>query len=203
MSAAVPGGINVRRLLAAIFAGRRPSDFNAGKMPAVIMLYPLFLLLNALEMLAELRISMRNSQALSSQGAIEIEPRILQMMTLLYVLMYPACFLEYWFVSRSVQLIWLSVFIAAKLLKLWAFSSLGRFWTMRVLIVPQSKTVKTGPYRWLRHPNYVAVLMEISATCLLGKCFFTFLVITGLFAALLVWRIRTEEAALRRYTDYR
>jgi methyltransferase len=68
--------------------------------------------------------------------------------------------------------------------------------------LPQGKTVSRGPYRWIRHPNYVAVLLEIAATCLLGKCFLTFFIIAGSFAVVLWWRIRAEEKALRKYTDY-
>jgi methyltransferase len=167
------------------------------------MLYPVFLLITAIEMLGELYLSIRNSRDLLANGAVEIEPRILPLMTLLYVAMYPACLLEYLFLARSVQTFWLLVFLLAKALKFWAISSLGKYWTMRVLILPESKTVKGGPYRWMKHPNYLAVLMEISATCLLGGCYYSFFIITGFFAAVIVWRIKIEEAALRRYTDYR
>ena len=170
------------------------------------MLYPIFLLIAALEMLGEAYISLRNSNRLLALGAVEVEPQILPVMIFLYVLMYPACLVEFLFLPRSIPQWWMilfaSIFLLAKALKFWAVSALGHYWTMRVLILPESKTVSRGPYRWIKHPNYVAVLMEITATCLLGKSFLTFFVIAGSFAVVLRWRIRSEEKALRRYTDY-
>src|SRR5262249_5163097 len=138
--------------------------------------------------------------------AVEVEPRILPVMIFLYVLMYPVCLLEYFFLPRPLPQWWLIlfavIFMIAKALKFWAVSALGNYWTMRVLILPESKTVIRGPYRWIRHPNYMAVLLEIAATCLLGKCFLTFFIVAGSFAVVLRWRIHTEEEALRQYTDY-
>jgi methyltransferase len=170
------------------------------------MVYTVFLISAALEMLCEAFFSLRNSRRLLAQGAVEVEPQILPVMILLYVLMYPACFAEYFFLRQPLQQAWVMlfafVFVLAKALKLWAVSSLGKYWTMRVLILPQSKTVSSGPYRWIKHPNYVAVIMEIAATCLLGKCFLTFFVIAGSFAVVLRWRICSEEQALQQHTDY-
>src|SRR6266487_1462152 len=169
------------------------------------MVYPIFLLITALEMLGEAYISLQNSKRLLALGAVEVERQILPVMIFLYVLMYPACLLEYLFLPRSIPQWWLilfaSFFLLAKALKFWAVSALGNYWTMRVLILPESKTVNSGPYRWIRHPNYVAVIMEITATCLLGKSFLTFFIIAGSFAVVLRWRIRSEEEALRQYTD--
>ncbi|HET6266648.1 MAG TPA: isoprenylcysteine carboxylmethyltransferase family protein [Acidobacteriota bacterium] len=171
------------------------------------MLYLAFLVLNAIEMLYEVRVSQRNSAALLAQGAIEIAPKILPVMTALYLLMYAGSFSEYWFFARPISALWaasyFSLFCAAKLLKFWSVRSLGKFWTMRVLVVPGSHAVTSGPYRWMRHPNYLAVLMEIAATTLLGKCIITCAIVLISFAATLVFRIRSEEAALIRYTDYR
>src|SRR5690348_13968978 len=98
------------------------------------MLYPFFLLFAALEMLCEAFISLRNSRRLLAQGAVEVEPQILPVMILLYVLMYPACLLEYFFLRQSLQQSWVIIFgvlfLFAKALKFWAVSALGKFWTM-------------------------------------------------------------------------
>jgi methyltransferase len=170
------------------------------------MLYLAFLLLNAIEMLYEVRVSQRNSAALVAEGAVEIAPRILPVMTALYLLMFAGSFVEYWLFARPISMIWavsfFSLFCAAKLLKFWSVRTLGKFWTMKVLVVPGSNAVTGGPYRWMRHPNYAAVLMEIAATTLLGKCIITCAIVLLSFVATLVFRIRSEEAALIRYTDY-
>lgn len=170
------------------------------------MFYPIFLLITAAEMIGELLISVHNSKYLMAQGAIEIAPKILPMMSFLYVLMYPACLVEYFFLPKTLPVWWLAlfggIFIFAKALKFWAIATLGKFWTMRVLILPNSKAVNSGPYRLIKHPNYLAVLLEIASTTLLGKSLLTFLIITGTFSVLLFWRIRVEEQALQEHTDY-
>jgi methyltransferase len=169
-------------------------------------MYLYFLLFNFLEMIGETLLSARNSRDLLRRGAIEIGPALLPVMAVLYVLMYIGSLLEFLGHSRSISVVWASIFVLlyclAKALKFWAIGSLGRFWTMRVLIVPDSTVVKTGPYKWIRHPNYIAVLMEIAATTLLGKCFLTFVVVIILFSVTLVFRIRGEEEGLERHTNY-
>jgi len=173
----------------------------------VSLLYPAFLLITALEMLWEASISARNSAQLVQRGAIEIQPRVFPLMVLLYVLLYTGSLLEFWFVRRQTSAIWMllfaALFLIAKGIKFWAVSSLGSFWTMKVLIVPGSKTVSTGPYKWIRHPNYIAVLMEITAIALFGKSFVSFAVVFLSFCLILFFRISAEESALRKYTDYR
>jgi methyltransferase len=170
------------------------------------MFYIYFLVITALEILFETWISARNSRALLQRGAVEIAPRLLPIMALLYVVMYFGSLAESLWVPRELSISWILVFgllyVFAKLLKFWAITSLGPYWTMRVLILPESSVVTTGPYRWIRHPNYVAVLMEIAATTLIGKSFLTFVVVIVLFSVTLVFRIQQEEAALKKHTDY-
>ena len=88
------------------------------------------------------------------------------------------------------------VFAAAKALKWWAILTLGPFWTFRVVVVPGAALVARGPYRFVRHPNYVAVVGE-----LLGVALMTGAIVTGpaavlLFGTLLMKRIAVEDRAL-------
>jgi methyltransferase len=170
------------------------------------MFYIYFLVFNVLEMLGEYWISARNSRTLLQKGAVEIAPFLLPVMATLYGVMYFGGLAEHLFFRREVSPAWAIsfgvLFCLAKALKFWAIASLGSFWTMRVLILPKSSVVTAGPYRWIRHPNYVAVLMEIAATTLIGKCFYTFAVVIILFSVTLVSRIQYEERALKEYTDY-
>jgi methyltransferase len=170
------------------------------------MLYEGFLVGNAIEMIWESWIAARNSAALIERGAKEIAPRILPIMIFLYVMMYVGSVLEYTYMHRQISGWWiglfLSLFALAKLFKFWAARSLGPFWTMKVLVVPGAAAVQAGPYRYIRHPNYIAVLLEIAATALLGKAFLTAAVVLVLFLLVLYFRIRSEEAALAKYTDY-
>jgi len=170
------------------------------------MLYFYFLAFHALEMMFETWISARHSRELIRRGAIEIAPLLLPLMAMIYLLMFGGSVIE--FQQRQPEIspiwisIWLGVFLVAKMLKFWAVTSLGNFWTMRVLIVPGTKVITHGPYRYIRHPNYVAVILELAATPLLGKCFLTFGVTIVLFLSVLIFRIRHEEAALRKYTNF-
>src|SRR4051812_37042615 len=128
-------------------------------------LYPAFLIVSIVELLFEVRISRRNSTALLKEGAKEVSPRTLPAMTALYVVMYGAGLIEHYSAKRNVSIMWFAAFLAlyatAKALKAWAVTSLGRYWTMKVLIVPGTQVVTSGPYRWIRHPNYISVILEI------------------------------------------
>ena len=170
------------------------------------MLYPIFLLIGAVEMLWESRIASRNSRALIEKGAINIAPGILPVMIFLYALLFIGSLVEYFLIPKEVPLWWFLLFVAlylcAKALKYWAVSTLGSYWTMKVLILPGSKVVTSGPYRWIRHPNYDAVLLEIAAIALAGKSWITFALVFASFSFVLYHRIRCEERALAEHTDY-
>jgi methyltransferase len=91
----------------------------------------------------------------------------------------------------------IAIFIAGKVIKIWAMATLGDRWTYKVFVVPDVPLVTSGPYRFVRHPNYVGVVGE-----LLGMALITGARVTGplglvFFSWLLVRRIRAEDRALR------
>jgi methyltransferase len=87
--------------------------------------------------------------------------------------------------------------MASQGLRWWCIATLGRRWNTRVIVVPGMALVTGGPYRWFRHPNYVAVVAEGVALPLVHGAWITATVFTVLNAALLVVRIRVEESALQ------
>jgi methyltransferase len=89
------------------------------------------------------------------------------------------------------------IFAAAKLLKWWAILTLGPFWTFRVIVVPGARLVAAGPYRWLRHPNYVGVIGELAGVALMTGAILSGVAGIATFGWLLVRRISVEERALR------
>jgi methyltransferase len=93
----------------------------------------------------------------------------------------------------------LVLFILAKSLKWWAILSLGRSWTFRVIVVPGDTPVASGPYAWLRHPNYVAVAFELVAVALMSGACVSGPVGTLLFGVLMLKRIAVEDLALARH----
>ena len=86
---------------------------------------------------------------------------------------------------------------SAKILKWWAILSLGPFWTFRVIVVPGVPLIVKGPYRWLRHPNYVAVMGELAGIAVAAGAPVSGFVAVVVFGALLIKRIAVEERALR------
>lgn len=91
---------------------------------------------------------------------------------------------------------------AAMALRYWAIAALGRRWNTRVLVVPGMPAVADGPYRYLRHPNYVAVVVEGMALPLVHLAWWTALGFTLLNAVILAIRVRCEERALRLHSAY-
>ena len=87
-------------------------------------------------------------------------------------------------------------------LRYWAIAALGRRWTTRVVVLPDLPVVTGGPYRFLRHPNYLAVAIEVAALPLVHTAWFTALVWSAANALVLRARIAAEEAALRAASDY-
>ena len=90
-----------------------------------------------------------------------------------------------------------ALFAASKALKWWAILTLGPAWTFRVIVVPGATRVATGPYRWLRHPNYVGVLGELAGAAAMAGAPITGVAGLVAFAGLLVRRIAVENVALR------
>ena len=93
------------------------------------------------------------------------------------------------------------MFLLVQPLRYWAIFSLGESWNTRILVVPGAKAVGRGPYRYLKHPNYVVVVVEILAFPLIFGAWITALVFTVLNAAVLSVRIREENRALAELTE--
>ena len=90
----------------------------------------------------------------------------------------------------------LIVVVAANALRWWCIATLGPRWTARVIVIPGLPLVRSGPYRWFAHPNYVAVVVEGAALPLVGSAWITACTFTVLNAALLTVRLRCETRAL-------
>ena len=93
-------------------------------------------------------------------------------------------------------LVWLALFAAAQALRYAAIAALGERWSVRVLALPAAPLVRRGPYRWLRHPNYVAVIVELAAAPMIFGAWRTALAASAVNLAALALRVRVEERAL-------
>ncbi|WP_119067329.1 isoprenylcysteine carboxyl methyltransferase family protein [Rubrobacter indicoceani] len=146
--------------------------------------------------LFELRLSKKNERKLRSRGAIESGAGHYPFMVALHSLWLGSMLVEGLFRVPEFHGFWLFVFLTVQPVRYWAISVLGDRWNTKVLIVPGEQLVRRGPYRYLSHPNYVVVVVEILALPLVFGCWVTALVFTLLNAALLYVRTGEENRAL-------
>jgi methyltransferase len=169
-------------------------------------LYSALIALLALERVCELVLSRRNRAWALERGALEFGRGQLLPLKLLHTSFLCGCLLEVWLGSRPFipALGWpcLALAVGCQGLRYWAIGSLGRRWNVRVIVLPGVPPELGGPYRFLRHPNYLAVVLEGLAVPLVHSAWLTALVFTVLNGVLLRVRIRCEEAALREHSDY-
>jgi methyltransferase len=154
----------------------------------------------ACERVAELVVSARHANALLRRGGVEYGFGHFPVMIALHVALIAGCVLEPLLAHRAFipALGWtmLAVTVAANALRWWCIATLGERWTARVIVLPGAPLVRSGPYRWFAHPNYVAVIIEGAALPLTGSAWITACAFTLLNAALLTVRIRCETRAL-------
>jgi methyltransferase len=151
-------------------------------------------------MLAELRRSRANERLLRERGAVEPAGDVYRAMAVVYPIIFVAMAVEGALTGPARDTVLITgfvVFVAAKFLKLWAISALGKRWSYRVLVLPDAPLVSTGPYAHLRHPNYVAVFGEIAGFALMVGAHVTGVISLLAFAFLVRKRIAVEEKALR------
>jgi len=171
-------------------------------------LFFLFLLAAvAVERLAELRISSRNAARVLARGAVEVESgRFFGVMVGVHALLFAAAPLEVVLLERpflpTLAVVSTTLVGLAMALRYWAIATLGDRWNTRILVVPGEPAVTGGPYRWIRHPNYVAVAIEMAALPLVHTAWITALLWSGASALLLALRIPREERALAEASDY-
>lgn len=93
-----------------------------------------------------------------------------------------------------------AVILSAQIVRYWALCSLGAYWNTKILVVPGVELVKKGPYKWMKHPNYAVVILEILLIPLLYQAYVTMCLFSIFNAVLLSVRIRAEDKALQEYS---
>jgi methyltransferase len=163
-----------------------------------VLYYWVFLALLALERVGELVLSRRNASRAFARGAVEVGQRHYRVMAAFHTLFLLACAAEATRRSFPGALGWAALggALAAQALRYWAIATLGERWNVRVIVLPGAVPVVAGPYRWVRHPNYVAVCLEMLCVPLVFGAWWTALAFSAGNALLLLVRIRTEEKAL-------
>ena len=168
---------------------------------ASLWLFTALVALVGLERVAELVVSTRNAKWSLKRGGVEVGRGHFPPMVVLHTGLLVGALVEAWVLRpHFVPLLgWtmLSLVVLSQALRWWCIGALGRQWNTRVIVVPGLPLVERGPYRWLRHPNYVAVVIEGIALPLVHTAWLTAVAFTVLNAVLLLgFRIPAEERAL-------
>ena len=172
---------------------------------------PLLILLAVViaQRLLELRHAERNRKLALSRGAKEFGAKHFPLFLVLHTAWILGWLLESWRGSTNAPLwaspfqvmlsiVCLCAFALAQGLRYWAISSLGEAWNTRILVIPDAERVRTGPYKFLTHPNYVAVVMELAAVPLIFGAWKTALLASIANACILLFiRIPAENRALQ------
>lgn len=151
--------------------------------------------LTGLARLGEIALGEKNARILLAENGKEFAPKQRLPIFALYTV-WLAALLFLTPASAEISLPFLALFISLQLLRWWGIAHLGKYWTTRIIVVPLSWRIRTGPYRFFSHPIYVALAGEVMALSLaFGAwgvgCFFT-----GLVALWIFFRIRAENRAL-------
>jgi methyltransferase len=167
--------------------------------PGVVRGLAVFVAVVALQRWAELRLSARNAKRLAARGGRELGADGLALLAAIHVLFPLALIGEVLYLGArpgSAWPWWFGLWLAAQILRVAAVWSLGERWNVRVIVLPGVPPVTAGVYRFLRHPNYLAVAIELVAAPMMFGAWRTMLLVSALNAPALWWRIRIEERAL-------
>ena len=162
-------------------------------------IFVLAVTLVAAQRLLELVLARRNERRARARGAVERGRGHYPFIVALHTLWLVSTLVEGILRGPELPVFWpvpLALFLLVQPLRYWALFSLGESWNTKILVVPGARPVRRGPYRYLNHPNYVVVVVEILSFPLIFGAWVTALVFTVLNAAVLYVRIREENRAL-------
>ena len=165
--------------------------------PGVVL--AMFLAVLAAQRIGELVLSARNERILAARGAREHAAGHFPLLVFVHLLLPALLVVEVLVLGArpgALWPLWLAGWLAAQALRYSAVRALGERWTVRIWVLPGAPLVTRGPYRFVRHPNYIAVVLELLAAPLMFGAWRTALVVSAVNALALAVRIRAEEKAL-------
>ncbi|MFJ7936257.1 isoprenylcysteine carboxyl methyltransferase family protein [Sporosarcina sp. NPDC096371] len=169
------------------------------------MLFTIIISIVILQRLIELLVAKRNENWMRSQGAYEAGATHYPIMVTMHIAFFISFLLEVVVLERALSPFWivlLVLFLLAQIARIWCLASLGKFWNTKIIILPGADVVRKGPYKWLRHPNYLIVTTELLVLPLLFDAYFTAILYSLLNVWMLSVRIPAEEKALKEATNY-
>ena len=172
-----------------------------------VVVYTLFLIAVGLGRLAEMGISRRHQRAMAARGATKIAEPHFRWMVLLHGGVLVGAALEVWLLARpfipALAIPMIVLFVLSNMLRWWVIRTMAEHWNVQVVNSLELGVVTSGPFRWIRHPNYLAVFVELLAVPLIHTAWLTALLGGLAHIEVLRRRIVVEEAVLLANPDYR
>ncbi|CAM4046645.1 Isoprenylcysteine carboxyl methyltransferase [Mesobacillus thioparans] len=168
-------------------------------------MFYLFVGLITFQRITELVIARRNEAWMKRQGALEFGQGHYPAMVAIHTAFFLFLIAEVNLFDKHLSEYWpvlLTLFLFTQGMRIWALASLGRFWNTKIIILPGAQVVKRGPYKIIKHPNYLIVAIEILVIPLMFNAYITMALFTLLNIMILSIRIPAEEKALRELTKY-
>lgn len=157
------------------------------------MAFIIFIVFVIAQRLLELVVAKRNEAWARGQGAVEYGQGHYPFIVALHTCFIISMIVEYFSWGGSFSVVFLVLFLLLISLKVWALSSLGKYWNTKILRIPNSTFIKKGPYKYFKHPNYFIVICEIIVIPMVFGLYLTAIIFTLLNAVMLTVRIREEE----------
>lgn len=161
----------------------------------------LFISVIILQRLYELKIAKRNERWMKERGAIEFGQEHYKWFIILHTLFFVVLIGEVMYLAKQIEHVsyfFLLLFIATQAGRIWCILSLGQFWNTKVIILPKVALIKKGPYKYVKHPNYIIVALELFIIPFIFGAYITAYLFPFLHLLLLFIRVPTENRALAR-----
>ncbi|NSL52654.1 isoprenylcysteine carboxyl methyltransferase family protein [Calidifontibacillus erzurumensis] len=169
------------------------------------MFFSCFIALIILQRIVELGIAKKNEKWMKARGGYEVGKEHYKYIVLVHILFFVTLIIEVFLFEKQLSPLWvifLFIFSIAQVIRVWSIMSLGRFWNTKIIVVPNTNIIEKGPYKWVRHPNYLVVLIELLVLPLIFDAFWTAIIFTILNIVVLKHRIQLEEQELMKGTNY-
>ncbi|MEH7390787.1 isoprenylcysteine carboxyl methyltransferase family protein, partial [Bacillus sp. JJ1474] len=167
------------------------------------MLFTIFITVTILQRIVELIIAKKNERFMKSQGALEFGQSHYPFIVAVHSLFFVSYILEVSFVGHEVSSYWpilFPLFLLTQAGRIWALKSLGPYWNTKIIVLPNARIIRKGPYRFFKHPNYIIVSAEFLIIPLMFEAYITTALFTIMNIIILAIRIPAEENALKKLT---
>lgn len=169
------------------------------------MFFTIFLLVVVIQRLLELLLAKKNELWMLRHGGREYGKNHYWAMVLIHTCFFISLIAEVNLLHLTISPYWKALiifFLLTQAARIWVISTLGKYWNTKIIVLPGAKPVTKGPFKFVKHPNYLIVTIELIVIPLLFQAYWTAGVFFVLNQLMLAVRIPAEEKALRQHTDY-